>query len=303
MDAMDDEKPVVDDVDLTDDARDEQDDSELSFEPAVADVPRRPRRAGGRNWRVRAAAVTTFVLALLGTGTAFAFASSSSASTGSVQGNAERGRQLYSDSCITCHGRNLEGIKGMGIPIVGVGQSAVYFQVSTGRMPLAGQGTEAVRKPQKFDEQQTLDLAAYIQSVGGGPTLPKGSLRTTMLGQGGELFRLNCAACHNFVGRGGALSAGKNAPDLYQATDKQIYTAMQTGPENMPVFSDNEITPQQKKEILSYIQTQKASKDPGGVSLGRVGPAAEGIMNWVVGVGTLMIFIIWIAARRGRGGA
>ena len=32
--------------------------------------------------------------------------------------------------------------------------------------------------------------------------------------RGGDLYRLNCASCHNFTGRGGALSSGKYAPGL-----------------------------------------------------------------------------------------
>ena len=55
---------------------------------------------------------------------------------------------------------------------------------------------------------------AYIQANGGGPTLPSGDLRDGDLAEGGELFRLNCSSCHNFVGEGGALSSGKAAPSL-----------------------------------------------------------------------------------------
>ena len=50
---------------------------------------------------------------------------------------------------------------------------------------------------------------AYVQANGGGPTLPSGDLRDGDLAEGGELFRLNCASCHNFVGEGGALSLGQ----------------------------------------------------------------------------------------------
>ncbi len=38
---------------------------------------------------------------------------------------------------------------------------------------------------------------------------------------------------------------------------------MLSGPESMPVFSDNQLTPQQKQEIVNYIQTMKASKRSG----------------------------------------
>ena len=53
------------------------------------------------------------------------------------------------------------------------------------------------------------------------------------------------------------------APTLKHASDSQIYTAMLTGPENMPVFSDNQLTPNEKRAIIAYIQTLKESEGPG----------------------------------------
>ncbi len=79
-------------------------------------------------------------------------------------------------------------------------------------MPLALQGAQADTHPAKFDEAQTEQIAAYVQAHGGGPTVPAGNLRGGDIGAGGELFRLNCASCHNFAGKGGALSSGKFAP-------------------------------------------------------------------------------------------
>ena len=70
--------------------------------------------------------------------------------------------------------------------------------------------------PDTEEGQANLDaLGAYIQANGGGPTRPEASgeaLRGDDPARGGELFRLNCASCHNFTGRGGALSSGKYAP-------------------------------------------------------------------------------------------
>ena len=226
-------------------------------------------------------------------------ASSGATATSSSTADIEAGRQLYQVGCITCHGQNLDGVKGNGPALVGVGSASVYFQVSTGRMPLAKQGAYAPRKEAKYNETQTEQLGAYVESVGGGPTVPSGNLEASsaQIGKGGELFRLNCASCHGATFHGAPLSAGKIAPSLYPANSKQIYTAMLSGPENMPVFSDNTITPTQKKEIIGYIQTLKASKDPGGNGIARIGPVSEAIVIWVGGVGALMISILWIGAR------
>ena len=307
-----------DNDDLGDVSVDDAVEDGYGFEPAVsatgvtddagvggADTAPRParrrRRHGGAGLRRRVGAAVVMLGALTSMGGAYAlFASSSGASsTGLSSSDVAAGRQLYSTSCITCHGANLDGVKGNGPSLIGVGSASVYFQVSTGRMPAAQQGAYEVRKEAKFNEKQTQQLGAYVQSVGGGPTLPTGTLRSSSseLGAGGELFRLNCASCHGTTFKGAPLSAGKIAPSLNQANDKQIYAAMLSGPENMPVFGDNEITPAQKKELIGYIQTLKASKDPGGNGIDRIGPVSEAIVIWVGGVGILMVFILWIGAR------
>jgi ubiquinol-cytochrome c reductase cytochrome c subunit len=211
-----------------------------------------------------------------------------------------RGRELYEQGCITCHGRNLQGVEDRGPSLLGVGEAAVYFQVATGRMPVARQEAQVERKPPRYTEAETLQIAAYVQSVGGGPQLPEGDLRGSddNLAEGGELFRLNCAACHNFAAQGGALSAGKYAPNMDPSSDLAIWTAMLSGPQNMPVFSDNQLTPEQKQAIVNYIQTLKQeTNDPGGASIGRLGPVPEGLVIWVVGIGALMLMILWIGAK------
>jgi ubiquinol-cytochrome c reductase cytochrome c subunit len=136
-----------------------------------------------------------------------------------------------------------------------------------------------------------------VEANGGGPTLPSGNLQAGDLAQGGELFRLNCASCHNFVGEGGALSSGKAAPSLQKSDDLTIYTAMLTGPENMPVFGDDQLTPAQKRSIIDYVQTIKAQADPGGAGIGRIGPVSEGLVIWVVGIGALMFGIFWMGSK------
>jgi ubiquinol-cytochrome c reductase cytochrome c subunit len=283
--------------------------AELGFDPAVAmtgadagaadqPVPARRRRPRGQLRRkLSSAAVLVGSLALVG-GAYSAFASTSGAAGGNAQAIAE-GKQLYQVSCITCHGANLQGIEDRGVPLIGVGGAAAYFQVSTGRMPLTQQGTESVRKTPKFDDKQARALAAYIQSVGGGPTIPQGVLRgnSKSIAEGGELFRINCASCHGTTFKGAPLSAGKAAPSLNAATDAQIYAAMLTGPESMPVFSNNTLTPDQKRAIIAYVQTIKASNDPGGSGIGRIGPVSEAIVIWVAGVGALMAVILWIGAK------
>jgi ubiquinol-cytochrome c reductase cytochrome c subunit len=249
--------------------------------------------------RRRAGNVAGLMACLVLTGVLYSAFAPANAADGSTSGSGavEAGRELYEVSCITCHGDNLEGVPNRGPSLIGVGEAAVYFQVHTGRMPLARQEADASEKPPVFSDEEIDQLMAYVQANGGGPTLPSGDLRDGDLAEGGELFRLNCASCHNFVGEGGALSSGKAAPSLADADDMEIYTAMLTGPENMPVFGDNQLTPDEKRSIINYVQTIRETADPGGAGIGRIGPVGEGLVIWVVGIGALLFGIFWMGSK------
>ena len=265
---------------------------------ATGNPARRARARRRSKQRRRLANVAGLMTALVLTGALYSVFAPAQAADDTTESAAEAGgRELYERSCITCHGENLEGVPNRGPSLIGVGEAAVYFQVHTGRMPLTRQEADAQNKPAVFSDEEIDQLMAYIQANGGGPELPSGDLRDGDLAEGGELFRLNCASCHNFVGAGGALSSGKAAPSLEDATDLEIYTAMMSGPENMPVFGDNQLTPEEKRSIINYVQTIKSQADPGGAGIGRIGPVAEGLVIWVVGIGALMFGIFWMGSK------
>ncbi|MCW2700406.1 MAG: qcrC [Blastococcus sp.] len=277
-----------------------QSDAPLDEAAAGQESPVSRARARRRSkQRRRLANVGGLMAALVLTGALYSvFAPAQAAEDSSSMSTAEAaGRDLYTRSCITCHGDNLEGVEGRGPSLIGVGEASVYFQVHTGRMPLVRQEAQAPDKPAVFSDKEVDQLMAYVQANGGGPTLPSGDLRDGDLAEGGELFRLNCASCHNFVGEGGALSSGKMAPSLADADDLTIYAAMLSGPENMPVFGDNQLTAEDKRSIINYVQTVHGQADPGGAGVGRMGPVAEGLVIWVVGVGALMFGIFWMGSK------
>jgi ubiquinol-cytochrome c reductase cytochrome c subunit len=212
-----------------------------------------------------------------------------------------QGQQVYNVTCITCHGANLEGVEGRGPSLIGVGEAAVFFQTETGRMPLAQQGAQADEKPPKLSRDEIDALMAYVQANGGGPTMPE-QRGADLIGndpaRGGELFRLNCASCHNFTGRGGALSSGKFAPDLDDTTPEVIYTAMLSGPENMPRFSDRQLTPEEKMDIIAFVQSvTDGNNNPGGNPIGGLGPQSEGLIAFIVGMAALLGITLWIGAK------
>jgi ubiquinol-cytochrome c reductase cytochrome c subunit len=230
--------------------------------------------------------------------TAFAAPKSNAAEDPATQQSmaVKAGRELYLQGCSTCHGLGLQGGAG-GPSLIGVGESSVIFQVESGRMPMKYGTVEAPRKKAKYTIAEIDQLAAFIGSHGGGPKLPAGKLDDGSLQEGGELFRTNCASCHNFAGKGGALSYGQYAPDLTEASARVIYAAMQSGPENMPRFSDNQLTPEEKKAVTRYVEFITKSPQPGGAALGRYGPVPEGLVIWLVGITALVGVTLWIGAR------
>ncbi|WP_026421451.1 c-type cytochrome [Actinokineospora inagensis] len=212
-----------------------------------------------------------------------------------------KGEQIYNNTCISCHGQNLEGVKDRGPSLIGVGEAATYFQTATGRMPAVRQEAQIERKPPKLSPEEIDAISAFVQSKGGGTTLPSetgAQLRGDNPARGGELFRLNCASCHNFTGRGGALSSGKYAPALDGVTEEEIYTAMLTGPQNMPKFSDRQLTPDEKKDIVAYVKSvTDGNNNPGGDPIGGLGPQSEGLIAFIVGIAALVGVTLWIGAK------
>ena len=211
-----------------------------------------------------------------------------------------QGHSLFEDSCSSCHGLDAQGTA-QAPSLIGAGSAAVDFQMSTGRMPAKELGAENDRKPTTFTQTQIYDIAAYINSLGGGPAIPSPeqvSTNDAKTALGEELFSTNCAQCHGFAGAGGALTYGKTAPSLNASTPTQIYEAMLTGPEAMPVFGDGTITPAEKQDIIAYVIETRNEANPGGFSLGRTGTVTEGLLGWVGGLGFLVLIAMWLTAKR-----
>ena len=219
----------------------------------------------------------------------------------------EEGRQLFLVGCASCHGKNAEGLKTkagnqLGPSLIGVGAAAVDFQVGTGRMPAVQTGAQVPRKDPVYTEEQIKALSAYVASLSPGPAIPTeeqynaDGIRGEELVRGGELWRTNCTACHNYNAGGGALPQGKYAPSLEGVSDKHMYEAMITGPQQMPVFSDETLTPEDKKQIIAYVNSLHETPEYGGFSMGYLGPVSEGLFGWLFGMGALVGFAVWIGA-------
>ena len=258
------------------------------------------------------AGLVVLLMGLLVTGGLYAVLSPAQAETSEAdQSTVAQGRALFLVGCASCHGKNGEGIvtkRGTqyGPPLAGVGAAAVDFQVGTGRMPMARPGVQAARKKVVYTPDEITALAAYVASLGPGPAIPEKSAydptgaSNASIVRGGQFFRTNCTACHNFAASGGALPGGKYAPSLKGVTDKHIYEAMLTGPQQMPVFSNGVLKPSEKKDIIAYLKSMESTPNYGGSSLGALGPVSEGLAGWLVGIGGLVGFAVWIASHSVR---
>ena len=284
---------------------------------ATASTTGKKRRTRRKLRRTMAGALA-LVLGLTGAGlVAQAFTPDQQTATAEMDAEQmiTQGQEIYEVACITCHGANLQGVQDRGPSLVGVGEGSVYFQVHSGRMPMKRNEAQADRKDPRFNEAQTLALAAYVNANGGGPGIVKdddgniameslrgshnedGAIDPKDVARGSDLFRLNCASCHNFTGKGGALSGGKHAPPLDEANEQEIYQAMLTGPQNMPKFSDRQLSADEKKDIIAFVKNAKETPNPGGYGLGGLGPVSEGMLMWFGGIIVMIAFAMWIGTR------
>ena len=247
-----------------------------------------------------AAILILLLLGLVATGGLYSLLAPKPAqAAAAADGDIAEGRKLFLANCATCHGA--QGLGALGGPsLAGVGAASVDFQVGTGRMPPTGSIIQGPRKGDlKFTPAQIASLAAYVASLGPGPPIPdeRFTRGDGNAAHGFELFRVNCAMCHNFAGSGGALSRGKFAPSLRNVTGKHMYEAMVTGPQSMPVFNDQNLSPRDKNDIITYMHDLDRDQNPGGMNLGNLGPVSEGMFVWVFLLGAMIAAAVWLGSK------
>jgi ubiquinol-cytochrome c reductase cytochrome c subunit len=222
----------------------------------------------------------------------------------------EQGRRLFTVGCSSCHGLNGEGIVtkdggNLGPPLIGVGAAAANFQLRTGRMPAQQPGPQVQQKKVTYSDEEIEAISAFVASLGPGPAIPDDEALDTSdadVARGQEIFLANCSACHNFAGQGGALRSGRTAPSLMNADALTIYEAMITGPQQMPNFPDTTLTPEDKRDVIAFIESLQEGTNYGGDALGSRGPVTEGLFGWLFGIGGLILVTVWIANNSVRAG-
>lgn len=224
--------------------------------------------------------------------------------------------ELYQADCGVCHGADGRGTS-RGPTLVGVGRASLDYEISSGRMPLAGVGRADDRPgapiqalPNKAPSEPDMvprrhapayppetirQLVDYTWNLtgGGGPDIPH--IGHGDMAEGGALFRLHCAACHAWAGDGGALVEFQS-PALHAATPVQVAEAIRVGPGQMPAFGEAALTDEQVAGVVAYVEYLRDPDDRGGEPLWHLGPFAEGALS-LVALGVLLVFVRWIGER------
>jgi ubiquinol-cytochrome c reductase cytochrome c subunit len=206
-----------------------------------------------------------------------------------------QGRQLFLESCSSCHGFDARGVKGRGPSLHGVGARAADFYLSTGRMPLDDPRDQPIRREPAFSRQKIDALVAYVASLGG-PPVPRADPAQGSISEGFEVFADRCAGCHQIVGQGGMVT-GARVPALQHASATEIAEAVRIGPYLMPKFSEARLNQRQLDSLVRYVQYTQAPDDKGGWAIGHIGPIPEGMVAWFLGLLALILAIRAIGER------
>jgi len=218
------------------------------------------------------------------------------------------GKGLYAAYCLSCHGvdgsgvtsesepRGVLDVRGLGPSLKGVGALGADFYLTTGYMPLENPDEQPRHTKSPFDKREIAALIVYVATFGKGPGLPRPQPRRGDVSRGLSLFTTHCAGCHQVVAEGGYVPNAV-APPLHEATPVQIAEAVRLGPYLMPRFPKSQITDAQLDSIVAYVQWAKHPADPGGWSIGRIGPVPEGLVAWLIGAAALVGCCLVIGRR------
>lgn len=204
---------------------------------------------------------------------------------------------VYRRDCGYCHGIAGEGTA-RGPDLRGVGRASADYWIGTGRMPLSSPESTIDRRPPAYPPAMVDALVDYVAAFGpGGEEIPEVDVRAAHLGRGLEIYQQQCAACHVWSGVGGALLY-REAPRVTDATATQVAEAVRIGPGNMPAFGKAALPDNELNDLVAYTRSLDRPVNRGGDPLWHFGPLAEGLIAWLVGMGTLVVAVVWIGERQ-----
>jgi ubiquinol-cytochrome c reductase cytochrome c subunit len=243
--------------------------------------------------RLRLAALSCVILAILFAAATVAPAGASSSPSPSpsvqpfggvspaVEAGADPGAVVFAQNCAGCHGSRGEG--GFGPPLAPAGFASLVI-------PMVEEG--GIQMPSFSDQLSDAEIQAVAAYVAAHIADP--ASHEAVVSGGGETYRLYCAGCHSTTGRGGALTRGRNAPDMSQYPAAEALAAMILGRGNMPAFAGNTLDVRQQTAVGLYVSVLVDPPSPGGRGLGYLGPVTEGAVS-AVALLILIFLAVWLA--------
>lgn len=198
-----------------------------------------------------------------------------------VEAAGDPAAEVFAENCSGCHGTSGEG--GFGPPLAAAGFASLVA-------PMVEEG--GIQMPAFADSltgQQIQGVAEYVAQ-----NLADPEARTAVAADGGETYRLYCAGCHSTTGRGGALTRGRNAPDISQYPAAEALAAMILGRGNMSAFAGNTLDVRQQAAVGLYVGVLVDPPSPGGHGLGYLGPVTEGAVS-AIALLILIFLAVWLA--------
>ena len=203
------------------------------------------------------------------------------------QAASPNGQAIFLERCAKCHGDKGEGVSG----VIGIGGPNIQAVHNPGEAITAMEEGPSHMPSFAFllSLPEMRAVADYVAQDIAVIPLGEGDLS-----EGGKLFRVYCAPCHQAAVRGGALTfAGTNAPSLTGKSAAIIAGAIRWGPGPMPPFPPAVLNDQQLNSIVKYVESIQQPPNPGGRPLHWFGPVAEGVAVWI-GLFGLLGITVWI---------
>jgi len=208
-------------------------------------------------------------------------AEASAGANPAVEGSKDPAAEVFAENCSGCHGTSGQG--GFGPPLVPAGFAGLVA-------PMVDEG--GIKMPSFGDQLSDAQIQGVADYVAQNIADP--ASHEAVVADGGEIYRLYCAGCHSTTGRGGALTRGRNAPDLAQYPAAEALAAMILGRGNMPAFAGNTLDVRQQAAVGLYVGVLVDPPSPGGHGLGYLGPVTEGAVS-AVALAILIFLAVWLA--------
>jgi mono/diheme cytochrome c family protein len=195
--------------------------------------------------------------------------------------NLDRGQQLFTQKCGSCHTLTGAGTNGDVGPNLDYAfkqarasgfdsdtvKGVVEYQIANAR-PAAAQQTDVYMPRDLVTGQDAKDVAAYVASVAGVPGIKPPVFAPP------QFFATNCGGCHTLAQAGTTGTTGPNldqalkgmsAADISQSiSDPNAKIAPGYPPNVMPQNFGQTLTPPQLQQLVAYLQQATGGGGGGG---------------------------------------